>query len=1003
MPEMYVEYNELYTTYTKQYGPRTAVFFQVGSFYEIYGIQDPETGQVNNNARELADFLGLSLTVRKGDAPGDKDGLFSGFPDYALHKWAARLTGNGWTVVVVDQIKNAAGKVLRREVSRILSPSTHIEAMPATETPYLTSIYFEETTASAPKFGVATLDLTTGTTLTYYGIASGRHDIWTADDLVQFLSIHLPKEVICHWLGATSQPDASSLRRILSLMPSIPFHVRSANATDFAIVSGREDILRRTYSIKSMLPPKEFLGLRSTQEEQSLLYLLQATEIYSPSSLQKFHRNQPWVPSMQLICGNHAITQLQLDIVAGIFNACLTPMGKRNIQQRLLKPSSQASIIRSRLEEVSAVQTWPDTTKRALEKQLRFMFDIPRLHRKILCGTMAQQETAQLNQSYEAIQTIMTDITHSTLLAAPFSLADWQSYRAIFNTYIDPTKAMLISEDITPYRATTFPSVGETEAAIVSVLAEFEKFRSELAKVAGIDGIRLEPREKEPFGLRGSSTQLKVLAKIKNLLPAGIVIKELKSGGWIEHPVLDDLNLKLMKLREELSSRARKALLDTCQALADAGTTIWQLVEDWVSHVDCTQCIAKISKERGFVCPSVSDASAAAGASVSITGMRHPLVEQGRVAYVQHSAALGGADAEADGYLVYGMNASGKSTLMKAVGLCVLLAQAGCFVPARKMELVPFRAVYTRILNQDNIFAGLSSFAVEMSELRDILRAADEWSLVLGDELCSGTESVSAQALVSSGIQWLAARKTKYIFATHLHELPELLDCSALRLQVWHLHVERDASGRLIYDRSLRPGSGSTLYGLEVAKAMDLPFDFLEVAHQNRRKILGTRADSDIKVSSWNTEVAIKRCEMCGKEGRSLEVHHIVPRMEADPTGILPDGTPMNAVSNLAVLCQRCHDLHHAGKMEITKIQQTSEGPVRGGASAAAEPEAATTKQEPTATKTKSKWTEEESGIIKEVLVKYKSVSLKQIKFQLEKDYGIDISEASLRGIKGKG
>jgi hypothetical protein len=113
----------------------------------------------------------------------------------------------------------------------------------------------------------------------------------------------------------------------------------------------------------------------------------------------------------------------------------------------------------------------------------------------------------------------------------------------------------------------------------------------------------------------------------------------------------------------------------------------------------------------------------------------------------------------------------------------------------------------------------------------------------------------------------------------------------------------------------------------------------------------------------------------------------------------------MNAASNLAVLCQRCHDLHHAGKMEVTKVQQTSEGPVRGAASAAGvEPEAANaTKQEPTATKTKSKWTEEESGIIKEVLVKYKSVSLKQIKFQLEKDYGIDISESSLRGIKGKG
>ena len=93
------------------------------------------------------------------------------------------------------------------------------------------------------------------------------------------------------------------------------------------------------------------------------------------------------------------------------------------------------------------------------------------------------------------------------------------------------------------------------------------------------------------------------------------------------------------------------------------------------------------------------------------------------------------------------MNASGKSTLMKATGICILLAQAGCFVPAKEMILRPFRSIYTRILNQDNIFAGLSSFAVEMSELRDILRNATSNTLVLGDELCAGTESISAQAL----------------------------------------------------------------------------------------------------------------------------------------------------------------------------------------------------------------------------------------------------------------
>lgn len=989
---MYVEYNELYTTYSKQYGNKTAIFYLVGSFYELYGVQDPETGSVNNNTREIAEFLGLQLSVKKGDGPEGKDGLFSGFPDYALHKWAARLTANGWTVIVVDQVKSSTGKVLKREVSRILSPSTHIEAMPSTETPYLTTIYFQDATSTPPSFGVATLDLTTGTTLTYYGNGAGRSDVWTVDDLVQFLSVHPPKEVVCHYLSSF-QPDVTNLKRILSLNPTIPFHLKLASSSDFSKATSREEYLRKVYTIKSLLPPKEFLGLRTPQEELSLLYLLQFTETHNPSALQRFHRNQPWVPQLQLICGNHAINQLQLDIVANIFNQCLTPMGKRDIRQRLLKPLSQSSQIQSRLSEVKSFLDWPDSLKKALDKQLRFLFDIPRLHRKVLTATIAQGEFSQLYQSYEATEKIISEVTSGTALAAPFSLVEWSAYKNNFNKYIDPTKALQVSEDVTPFCTETFPEVGVTETAIVNIISEFTKFKIDLAKVAGFSGdsLRLETREKEPFGLKGSSSQLKVLVSIKNMLPSGLVIKELKSGGWIEHPILDKLNIELMKLRSQLASKARKALLDTCQNISDSGINIWCQVEEWISHVDCTQCISKVARDKGYAMPEIVEGGLDQGAAVSIKGLRHPLVEDGRIAYVQHNVELGSG---ADGYLVYGMNASGKSTLMKAVGLSILLAQAGCFVPAKEMKLTPFRAIYTRILNQDNIFAGLSSFAVEMSELRDILRAADKWSLVLGDELCAGTESVSAQALVASGIQWLANRNAKYIFATHLHELPQILDIDSLKLQVWHLHVEHDPkTDRLIYDRSLRPGSGSTLYGLEVAKALDLPFEFLETAHANRRKILGTRAEAEVKISAWNSELDIRRCEICGKAGKDLEVHHIQQRASADPIGILPDGTHMNSLSNLAVLCEECHDKHHAGKIEVKPLIQTSDGPVRD----------TVVKERSISPKTKSnKWTEEEQTTIKEILVKYKTASLKTIKFQLEKDYDIEISESSLRSMKGR-
>jgi DNA mismatch repair protein MutS len=294
---------------------------------------------------------------------------------------------------------------------------------------------------------------------------------------------------------------------------------------------------------------------------------------------------------------------------------------------------------------------------------------------------------------------------------------------------------------------------------------------------------------------------------------------------------------------------------------------------------------------------------------------------------VKHNVGLGQGN---KGWLVYGMNASGKSTLMKATGLCVLLAQAGCFVPAKEMTLKPFKAIYTRILNQDNLFAGLSSFAVEMSELRDILRNSNEHTLVLGDELCAGTESISAQALVASGIQWLSAKNAKFIFATHLHGLPNVINTSELGVEVWHLHVEYDPiTKKLVYDRSLRPGNGSTLYGLEVARAMDLPFEFIEQALKNRHQIMGSVKQEEATSSTWNTDIVRKVCEVCHKAITSdLEVHHIKERASAS-NGILEDGSHMNDKRNLIVICEACHDKVHNRTIDIGPIKMTSDGPQR--------------------------------------------------------------------------
>jgi DNA mismatch repair protein MutS len=994
---MYEEYGKFYREYVAKYGSRTAIFLMVGTFYELYDIQDKVTGETAFNIKDVADLLGISITVKK-DVPSspnsqvttkvftDAIGLFGGIPDYTLHKHAGRLTASGWTVVVIDQVKNAQGKVLDRKVSRILSPSTHVEAMASTETPYLTLLVFQPDL----QFGLATLDLTTGSTSTYSSQGIGHTDMWTAEDLQQHLCLYPPKELLV-FSSQKAPLEEAFLRRQLSISAATPVHCRTYTTFGtFTNPMANADYLRTLYGIQSLLPVREFLSLRTDLEEIALLYLLQFAEEHMPSALKGFQRNTPWSPEQTLVCGNKAIQQLQMDAVVTLFSSCVTPMGKRDIKQRLLRPLTQVAVLENRFQELKEYLAWAPEQAAALDKNMRFIGDLPRLHRKLLLASVTNQDFVTLGQSYTSLQTILSTWPKAanSFKPPPRLSEDLKTYVDTFTKHIDLDKALKAcgSEDISPF-ANSYEAVVMVEQAIDTLLNELEALRSGLCQTANLstEAIRLEAREKEPFGLKGSSNTLKALQSVITKLPKGTQIQALKSGGWIDTPALHTLNMRLLKQRELLANRSREILLIACSAISQEAP-FWSSMEEWISHVDCSRTIAKVCVEKGFVCPELD--SSEGDAFVELKGLRHPLVTNTRVAYVQHDVCLG-----PESWLVYGMNASGKSTLMKATGIAVLLAQSGCFVPAQSMRLRPFQSVYTRILNHDNLMAGMSSFATEMSELRDILRAANAQTLVLGDELCSGTESVSAMALVAAGIQWLTAKRAKFIFATHLHDLPTLLDTEVLQLKVWHLHVEYDPlRHKLIYDRTLLPGSGSTLYGLEVARALDLPLEFLEQAQVYRRTLLKTTNQQDAATSSHNSVICRIKCELCSSGITSdLEVHHIQQQAIA-VKGILPNGVPMNDPTNLITLCAKCHDEIHAGTKEVLPLIQTSTGPER--AASVASKTTATTK-----TRT-SKWSEEELGYIRTVLDEYKKASLKNLSYRLKTEYQIEISAQSLAAFR---
>jgi DNA mismatch repair protein MutS len=298
---------------------------------------------------------------------------------------------------------------------------------------------------------------------------------------------------------------------------------------------------------------------------------------------------------------------------------------------------------------------------------------------------------------------------------------------------------------------------------------------------------------------------------------------------------------------------------------------------------------------------------------VDAKGLRHVLIEhiQTMELYVPNDITLAKMDSYT-GMLLYGTNAVGKTSFIRALGIAIIMAQSGMYVPCSAFTYRPYRVIFTRILGNDNLFKNLSMFAVEMSELRVILNAADKYSLVLGDELCSGTETESALSIFVSGLTDLHQKCATFLFATHFHEILKFDEIKALKnIAVRHMAVHYDReSDCLIYDRVLREGAGNRLYGLEVAKSLHLPDEFIERAYQIRNKYFpDMRGDLSAPSTKYNSAKVRGSCELC-KEELAEEIHHLQEQHLADDNGRI-GSIHKNHPANLMGLCGKCHQLMH--------------------------------------------------------------------------------------------
>ena len=379
----------------------------------------------------------------------------------------------------------------------------------------------------------------------------------------------------------------------------------------------------------------------------------------------------------------------------------------------------------------------------------------------------------------------------------------------------------------------------------------------------------------------------------------------------------------------------------------------------FIAEIDLLQSNTLNAVEKGYVAPVINinynkNLNKNIKSFIKVDKIRHPIIEHitTNAKYVPNDVVMGiginnvGSDnnnnnSSSDGMLLFGVNAVGKSSLMKSIGINVIMAQAGMYVAASRFEYKPYKYLFTRIRNNDNLYAGLSSFEVEMKEFKIILKYANEESIILGDELCSGTNSQDATALVAAGVGILSKRKCSFIFATHLHSLSNMPEITKLsNVKLFHMLVEKDPKDpkKLIYSRKIQPGSGPNSYGILVCESMNLDDEFIMKAKEIRASMNSTGGSNEQSYteiatlcSKYNTNKVIAMCEVCSNH-IATDVHHINQQCDANHNGIINDMENgifnKNKLWNLVSLCKECHiGVHNVpSKLEIGGYINTSDG-----------------------------------------------------------------------------
>ncbi|WP_151028926.1 MutS-related protein [Aliarcobacter cibarius] len=913
----------------------------------------------NNDINSLINLHSIKIDSRNNSK---ENPIMAGVPAISFEKHLARIIAEQKYTIAIIRQKGTPPNV-SRYLDVVVSPGTNFDFVVDQDDNFVTSIVVDQIRGNY-LIGYSAIDVTTAKCYYNEVFGSSEDKFFALDEVFNYMNMHKTSEVIL-----TIADKNINQKEIIDYLE---LNLKSYHLRNFRPkISYQNELFKNVFNIESLLTPIEHLDMeRSPLSSESLAILIDFVIAHDSAIIQKLSNPIKLDISRYIYLGNNALEQLNiidtthnLSLIK-LINNTSTAMGKRLLKERLTNPIKDAKELLRRYNLSKELYDY----HAPIENELANIYDIERLTRRIKLVRLHPFELNYLYDSLISIKEIVKFMESYKFVTPPCSSEECESFIKSINSTFDLSvsgKFMLKDVDTNMITSGINIQIDELNKQNDLLFSKLEIIKEHILGFLKSDDesyVGINRLDKEGFFLTLTKNRFNLIKDellkshliIDNdlLLFKDFTIKTQTNSVKISCRLMEDISDKYvhnLKKIVEINKIVFKEKL--CEFEKKFATLLSELVM-FIAEIDLTVSNIKTSKKYNYTCPKIVKTKDDEN-FIELIKLRHPIIESNEESgiYVPNDIILGELNLASKEYqdniiiknsnsinlqnnkmhgvLLFGINSSGKSSLMKAIGISVIMAQAGFFVPCKSMRFSIFDSIFTRISGADNIAKGLSSFAVEMMDLKNIFNRATKKSLILGDEISHSTETLSGLSIVASAILKLARLEALFVFATHLHQLPQIPEIEKLKnIICLHLAVMYvDDEDKLVFNRKLDYGSGSSIYGLEFAKSLHMDREFLNVANEIRKRL----SDDYTKIerlthknsSKYNSNLYTSTCTICGRA--CDDIHHIVEQSKANSDGFIGH-INVNHKYNLIPLCKLHHKMVHDGTININGFVTTSKG-----------------------------------------------------------------------------